>query len=810
VYDADTGTMVTGDQPACEPGMVGQAAEEFVLGPSLVAFRTREASQGNRDLNGDSDTQDDVLQVFDLRTQRTLSTEQAVLPCRLGACDPRFPYRVFNDTVKFLTLEAEQNQDLDNDGDRDGLVLQTFNARMVDVSESGAGGSFAHRRTSVRNAIVHAGPLTTIGTVSAGICTASGRACATDIDCGGNGSCYVPPGGCILDLGTPCDTTSTMNSCAPRQFCQPTGEPGKGTCREDRGPCASDADCVAPALCNDAGQTFQRVVSPLTMDGAGEHVFVSTDDDGKLTVAAAGDSDGDEIADPFDNCPAATNVDQADSDGDGIGDACAAGPAATATPTTTPLGGQPVADDGCQMSPPAARGTPSALLLVACVLGLLAAAGAAARHSARARRRTAVLTTLRMVAVGVLLLTPLRLAATNSIACPGDCSADGSLTVDELLVGVSIGLGGNPLGRCPSFDINQNGGVEVDELIDAVNSALGGCPQSLAAIEPVAGGMLGITRSAAGLSSLVLGIINAVNTPPDAAARAAMPSTGEGHAATACPVAGVNDRTCETPARGIAAITFTWDDCTYRTSGGTLSLGGTVTLTGTGLCPSVLFPVDIGVSADFTATVEDQSGQATQIGHLVADGTIESLTLGEAPCTVKGGQAVLTGYVSTEQPPAQFATLQFDATSLTILFDEFGTNCTPDVAMFSFDGAARVSDESTVPVFEFPLAFEDFTVEQREGEVSGGRVRLSGGVSSECFGGSLNINTSMPLLPSFTEACPTGGTLVVHAGRERARISHDTDGSLRIDNGIDGILDQTLATCNEARLRQCIAGGDAQ
>src|SRR6266481_4225127 len=37
---------------------------------------------------------------------------------------------------------------------------------------------------------------------------------------------------------------------------------------------------------------------------------------------SARDSDGDEVPDPYDNCPLTPNLDQRDSDGNGIGDAC--------------------------------------------------------------------------------------------------------------------------------------------------------------------------------------------------------------------------------------------------------------------------------------------------------------------------------------------------------------------------------------------------------------------------------------------------------------------------------------------------------
>ena len=58
------------------------------------------------------------------------------------------------------------------------------------------------------------------------------------------------------------------------------------------GPCTTDADCET---------------------GTCEPVLV---------VTGAADSDDDGLADPFDNCPLASNIAQRDCDGDGIGDAC--------------------------------------------------------------------------------------------------------------------------------------------------------------------------------------------------------------------------------------------------------------------------------------------------------------------------------------------------------------------------------------------------------------------------------------------------------------------------------------------------------
>src|SRR5262249_9325507 len=137
-------------------------------------------------------------------------------------------------------------------------------------------------------------------------------------------------------------------------------------------------DCLAGATCNDAGQTFERLVGPLGTERPGDKAFTGTgvcvEDFGTacstnaqcqhgqfcspaatcerehgtcrkdgdcptgsmgqrgLLMATAADTDGDEIPDVFDNCPTVANVDQADTNGDGVGDACDA--TLTALPAT--------------------------------------------------------------------------------------------------------------------------------------------------------------------------------------------------------------------------------------------------------------------------------------------------------------------------------------------------------------------------------------------------------------------------------------------------------------------------------------------
>jgi len=75
-----------------------------------------------------------------------------------------------------------------------------------------------------------------------------------------------------------------------------------------------------------------------------------------------------------------------------------------------------------------------------------------------------------------IAVAALGLGAAPAWSCVGDCNQDNSVTVDEVLTGVSIALGARPLSECVDFDGNGDAQVTVDEVILALNNALGGCP----------------------------------------------------------------------------------------------------------------------------------------------------------------------------------------------------------------------------------------------------------------------------------------------------------------------------------------------
>jgi len=70
--------------------------------------------------------------------------------------------------------------------------------------------------------------------------------------------------------------------------------------------------------------------------------------------------------------------------------------------------------------------------------------------------------------------------------CPGDCNDDGSVTVDELVLGVNIALESAPVTACPAMDGDGDATVTVNELVAGVHTTLAGCPPAVTPVIPIA------------------------------------------------------------------------------------------------------------------------------------------------------------------------------------------------------------------------------------------------------------------------------------------------------------------------------------
>jgi fibronectin-binding autotransporter adhesin len=64
---------------------------------------------------------------------------------------------------------------------------------------------------------------------------------------------------------------------------------------------------------------------------------------------------------------------------------------------------------------------------------------------------------------------------TSNGPCTGDCDGNGAVTVNEVVLGVSVALGGTVGPPCEAIDADGDGRASIAELIAAVGNALDGC-----------------------------------------------------------------------------------------------------------------------------------------------------------------------------------------------------------------------------------------------------------------------------------------------------------------------------------------------
>lgn len=279
---------------------VGEAADTLSVCGTVVPFITPEAAQG-ADRNDDGDQADRVLQVW--RDGTRTSTRRAAEELVCG-----------ESLIAFRSPESGTDRNGDGDGTDD--VLAVYDMTTGVVHETG--------QAVVPCALAECDPREPYRVLPRSVKFLTLEAEQGGLDLNGDGD--------ALDLVIQTfdvDTGRTTVIGTVRDGANPfVGDVGKagtatvyvstGRCAEALGTfCSHDGECPATSFCWAFGCVRETGVCTTTADCAPASDCIAS-----AIVPASPDTDADGVPDHLDNCPDTAPGDQTDSDADGVGDVC--------------------------------------------------------------------------------------------------------------------------------------------------------------------------------------------------------------------------------------------------------------------------------------------------------------------------------------------------------------------------------------------------------------------------------------------------------------------------------------------------------
>ena len=337
---------------------LGLAATAVALSSTHVAALADESAHGPADLNGDGDTNDEIVHVRALSSGSWIDIGEAA--DTIEACGALFP---------FITPESARGVDLNGDGDTNDRVLQAWDTATsslrnvaLPVDELVCSGSLIAFRSPENASGSHSNGdadatdhVLSVYDASTGLVRESGQAITpctiaecdprlpfrivgrtvkfltleseqgnTDLDGDGDAidvviQTFDVDSGATRTVGTVTDGSNPLGRGDTLDTDTATVYSSSGLCLEPTTQfCSGDVDCPAAAPhCESNSCARETGVCTSQLDCA-----PGSSCSPRGIVPASPDTDGDGVPDHIDNCPDTAPADQTDTDGDGVGDVC--------------------------------------------------------------------------------------------------------------------------------------------------------------------------------------------------------------------------------------------------------------------------------------------------------------------------------------------------------------------------------------------------------------------------------------------------------------------------------------------------------
>ena len=366
-------------------------------------------------------------------------------------------------------------------------------------------------------------------------------------------------------------------------------------------------------------------------------------------------------------------------------------------------------------------------------------------------------------------------AFSADLVCTGDCNNDGSITLADILTGITQIFDSAAIAHCSSFDsAPADGVVRANEITGAVLAA-GICIPSTPAAA-VAGDTAIVANALGVIPKVVAALVSGFvyGTPMAPLARGPSPQPQD------CPLGGTALRIGTIPTVQVAL-----DSCRVPAAGGSVTFQGAINLN-----------LD-SFTAFVVSTFEDAGGTPALTATADLSGTVGA-TLG-GDCYVADAIITAVGRLSAATADGQMVSLATQRLDVAISDLVFSTNCAPVGYRLVINGVATLGSSAGNGA---NASFQDFVMTVDE-SVDPASLTLDGAFSSDCFGGAVTLATQMPIALPGGQICPVGGAVDATLTDGAARILYGADGSVQIDLGPDESVDEVFPQCLDPRLAMC-------